>query len=118
MGDKVIGDKYVTGQAGAVGPGAQATNVTFQNAPQTTKLDLEKLAEELRKLREEMQQLAKDSEHQDEMEKVTAAEDAAKNGDESRVIETLKTVGAWTLGVAEKVGVTVAVAAIKSAFGI
>jgi hypothetical protein len=46
---------------------------------------------------------------------IAAAEQSAKAGNGPKTIELLKSAGTWTLGVAEKIGLDVATAAIKSA---
>ena len=46
---------------------------------------------------------------------VADAEDAAAKGDGTATLRHLKAAGQWTLGIAEKIGVAVAVEAIKRA---
>ena len=46
---------------------------------------------------------------------VVAAQKAAAKGDGQTVLQHLKAAGKWTLGVAEKIGVAVAMEAIKRA---
>ena len=118
-GDKVGRDKYSIGQAGAVGSGAQAKNINFYNTPITaeTDIDLKQLAEELKKLRKEMKRIASDASHDAAIGKIATAEEAAKNSEQSKVLETLGSVGEWALGIAEKIAIPLATAVIKSALG-
>jgi len=46
---------------------------------------------------------------------VADAEDAAAKGDGPAVLQYLKSAGKWTLGIAEKIGVALAVEALKRA---
>jgi hypothetical protein len=46
---------------------------------------------------------------------VAEAEEAAIKGDAPTLLRHLKAVGKWTLGIAEKIGVSVATEAIKRA---
>jgi len=106
-------DTYnISGQAGAVGPGAHAHDMTFQQN-QAGGLDLPKLAEELGRLRKAMKDSATGTPEQDKA--VADAEDAATKGDEPTTLRYLKSAGTWTLGFAQKIGVGLAVEAIKKA---
>ncbi len=109
-------DVYKVGQAGAVGPGAQANNITFQNSSDTNEsiIEMAKLAEELKKLREQMELLSNHSEHVEEIEKIKAAENAANDGDKSKALQTLQHIGTWVLNIAEDIGASLVIAAIKS----
>jgi hypothetical protein len=79
-------------------------------------LDLTKLAEELARLRTAMKQEAGGAdEHDEAIGAVAAAGKAAGQGDGPAALRHLKTASKWTLGVAEKIGVAVAVEAIKKA---
>lgn len=109
-------DVYKVGQAGAVGPGAQANNISFQNAPNTNgnAVELAKLAEEIRKLREQMELLSSSADHVYEIEKVKEAEKAATDGDKSKALQILEHIGTWAFAIAEDIGVPLVIAAIKS----
>jgi len=106
-------DTYnIPGQAGAVGPGAQARNNTFQQIQAGT--DLPKLAEELGRLHAAMKGEATGTREQDkEVVAVADAEEAALTGNGSAALQYLKRAGEWTLGIAEKIGVALAVEALK-----
>lgn len=118
-GDIVMGDKYEIGQAGAVGPGAHAHDMTFNQIWNQVggDIDLPHLAEELVALRQEMKKEATEPEHDIAIGAIATAEQMAKTGDGPKTLATLKTAGKWALGVAEKIGVGLAVAAIKSSLG-
>lgn len=105
----------VHGQAGAVGDNAHAHNMTFQQVQNQGPLDLPRLADELKRLRTSMKE-ANDKDDQDEaIGAVAAAEKAAVKGDGQTALQHLKTAGTWALGIAEKIGVSVAAEAIKRA---
>lgn len=108
-------DTYnIRGQAGAVGPGAQAHNNTFQQIQ--ADIDLPKLANELGRLRAAIKSESTETPEQDEaIGAVAGAEKAATRGDAPAVLQYLKSAGEWTLGIAEKIGVPVAVEILKRA---
>jgi hypothetical protein len=108
-------DTYnIPGQAGAVGPGAQAHDNTFQQIQ--SGIDLPKLAEELGRLRAAMKGEATGTREQDTaIGAVAEAEAAAAKGDASNALQYLKSAGGWALKIAEKIGVAVATEALKQA---
>lgn len=115
----IMGDTYkVTGQA-VVGPHAQARDVVFnQGDSQIGKsVNLSELADELSKLRQVMSQEATETEQYISVGDIAKAEQAAKEKNPSKVIESLKTAGEWALNVATKIGVTLASEAIKQSMG-
>jgi DNA segregation ATPase FtsK/SpoIIIE-like protein len=114
-----MGDKYEAGQVGAQGPYAHAHDMTFNQIWNQAKgnIDLPNLSKELKSLREELQKSAKNAEDFAEIGAVADAEIEAQKGDGPKALSALAKVGKWTLGVAEKIGVGVATAAIKAACG-
>ncbi len=118
----IMGDQFnVSGQAGAVGPNAQAYDMTFnQIGSQIEKsVDLMQLANELSQLRQEMMKASKDDvEHIIAIGDVAKAEQAAKAKDSAKVAESLKSAGKWTLDIASKIAVPVAIEALKLAIDI
>ena len=106
-------DTYnIPGQAGAVGPGAHTEKNTFQQIQGG--IDLPKLAEELGRLRAAMKGETTGTREQDKAIGVVAdAEEAATKGDGPAALQYLKSAGKWTLGIAEKIGVDLAVEALK-----
>lgn len=119
-GDVHMGDKYSVGQAGAIGPGAHAHDMTFQQIwnQSADSIDLQTLASELSLLAEAMREDASDPEDQIAIGNISAAQKAATTGDGPKAIEYLKNAGQWALQAAQKIGVDVAVAAIKSSLGL
>ncbi len=57
------------------------------------------------------------AEQAEAIDKVAEAERAAGQGDGPTVLAHLKAAGKWTLGIAERVGVPVAVEVLKRAIG-
>jgi hypothetical protein len=114
-------DTYnVSGQAGAIGPNVHAHDMTFTQikTQDGETIDLPKLAQQLSMLRAKMKEQAVDSEHDEAVGAVAAAETAAKKGDGSKAMEALAKAGKWALDVATQIGVGLAVEAIKSAMGV
>ncbi len=106
---------YNVGQAGAVGPHAHAHDMTFQQN-QAGGIDLPKLTEELGRLREAMKGEATGTPEQDKaIGAVADAKEAATRGDGPAALRYLKSAGTWTLGIAEKIGVSLATEALKKA---
>ena len=110
------GDTYsISGQAGAVGPGAHSHDNTFQQI-RGGGLDLPKLAEELERLRNAMKGETTGTREEDKaIGAVADAEEAATKDDGSAVFGYLKGAGIWGLKIAEKIGVSLATEALKKA---
>ena len=117
----IMGDKYTTGQAGAVGPHSSAHDISFNqvwNQVEST-IDLPALADELEQVRIEMRRVAGGEPEQDlSVAEIAQAEISAKSGNGPSVMEHLRNAGKWALDVAKSVGAEVVVAAIKSATGL
>ncbi|MCP3717061.1 hypothetical protein [Paraburkholderia sp. CNPSo 3281] len=113
-----MGDKFVAKQAGAMGPNARADHNVFQqvNADHAD-IDLNALAADLARLRTAMKSEDTSADNDEAIGQVASAEKAAKNGDKQGAIEHLKEAGAWAFEVAKKIGVEVAVSALKRALG-
>jgi hypothetical protein len=95
-GDVNIGDEFnVSGQAGSVGPNAHIHDITVhQIVSQLDKLtDFGQLANELVILRKAMTHEATENLHYIAVGEVAKAEEAAKNKDPSKVVESLKAAG-------------------------
>jgi uncharacterized protein YjbI with pentapeptide repeats len=97
----------------------QARDINYQQLwnQAGSSIDLPALAEELGRLRATMRQEASEPEHDEELGAVASAEKAAKQSDGPRALEYLKAAGKWTLGIAEKIGTELAVAAMKKTMG-
>ena len=115
-----MGDKYEAGQVGAQGPGAHAQNMNFNQvlSKNVNEVDLSKLVGELERLRAELVVKAKTPEHFAEIGSIASAEMEAQKGDGDKAVETLSKAGKWSLGVAEKIGLGLATAVIKTALGL
>lgn len=114
--EQIMGDKYnVSGQAGAVGSNAHAHDMTFnQLGSQIEKsVDLMQLANELSKLRQAMMKESTEVEHSIAVGEIAKAEQAAQSKDSSKIAEHLKSAGKWALDIASKIGVPIAVEALK-----
>jgi uncharacterized protein YjbI with pentapeptide repeats len=109
-------DTYnIHGQASAVGKNAHAHDMTFEQAWNQSNIDLPKLAKELEQLRSAMKEATGKDDQDEAIGTVAAAEKAAIKGDGPTTLQYLKNAGKWTLGIAEKIGVSVAVEVIKRA---
>jgi len=111
------GDTYNVGQGVGVGRNVRMNNTTVNQAQGTETLDLPALADQLAKLRAEMKKQATEPDHDVSVGAIAAAESAAKNGDEKSVLDHLKNAGQWAMEIGLKVGVPVAIEAIKKASG-
>jgi hypothetical protein len=117
---EVMRDKYIIeGQAGAVGPGAHAHDINFQQIWKQLEhsIDLANLAEELSRLRKEMKNEAVEPEHDIAVSEIAKAEQASRSGNGAKAIEHLKSAGNWALDAATKIGTTVAAEVIKKSMG-
>jgi len=115
IGEMTMGDTYNVAQAGAVGPGAHAHDMAFNQVwtePEAA-TDIPKLAMELFQLRHEMRKIAVEPEHDIAVSEIAKAEEAAKAGDGSKTVAHLKSAGKWAFDVATKIGTSLAVEAIK-----
>jgi hypothetical protein len=118
QGENSMGDIYNAGQAGAMGPGAHAHDMTFQQlwTAKGHQIDLAELSSELKRLVPELKTTAMSPEHQIAIGNVEAAAQSAAQNEGPRTLEYLKNAGTWVLGVAEKVGVGLTVSVLKSLF--
>lgn len=116
-----MGDKYVTkGQIGAVGPNAHVHDINFNQIWQQegNSINLEKLAGELSQLREHLRGNVAQPEHDVAIGAIANAEVAALEGNGPETMSWLSKSGKWALDAATKIGVGVAMAAIKSSLGV
>jgi hypothetical protein len=113
------GDSYnISGQAGAVGPGSQAANNTFnQVVGQMSPDEFGSLAVELGRLRSSMRSAASTPEEDMAVAEIARAEVAANSGDTAEMGDALSKAGKWALATANSLGVGLAVAALKAAIG-
>jgi hypothetical protein len=113
-------DTYITGQAGAVGPGASAAGTSFAASWNQvgSAINLRQAAVELRALRDALRSGESSADHDEAIGAVASAEKAALAGDGPGMLEHLKRAGKWALDCATSIGTRVAAAAIKSAVGL
>ena len=119
LGDKIMRDQYKNNQGVTMGPNGRVSNIKFNqivNDPET-KVDFSNLAEELALLRKEMQSNALTAEELVEVSEIAKAELEAKDGKYDNALEALSKTGKWSLSVGERIGVGVAISAIKAACG-
>ena len=117
---KKDGDTFNIGQAGAVGPNSKADHVHMTQGSNQNydELDLNALGKDLEILRLELKKLAQTSENDKAIGAIAAAEIEIKRGDRSKAKEYLKQAGIWTFDVATKLGVGLAIVALKTALGL
>ncbi len=120
------GNTYVTnnsynvsgGNVGAMGENAHASHFQQTAAQIADKMDLAALTPELQRLQEALKHEAVDGEHYVSLAAVTKAREAAEAGDSSAAVGHLVKAGGWALSIAEKIGVGLAVLAIKGGIGL
>jgi len=92
----IMGDKYnISGQAGAVGPGAHAENIQFQQIWNNVQnnIDLPSLIEDLVKLKKQLKEEAETSEQLQAVTDVASAEKEAIAGNGPNSLKYLKKAG-------------------------
>lgn len=120
LGEVHMGDRYSAGQVGAMGPGAHAHDMTFNQiwAGASAEIDLAQLAAELTVLRNALVKQATEPEQYVAIGEIAAAEAAAQKADGPKALEHLRKAGAWAWDAGSKVGVGVAIAAAKTALNL
>lgn len=116
-----MGDQYnIQGQTGAVGPGAHAHDLNFNQLwnQYSSEIDVAKLADELYQVRQAMKKESETLEHDTAVGEIAAAETAAKDNDGPKALEHLKKAGKWAFSVAENIGTTIAAEVLKKAIGL
>jgi len=101
----------------ALGNRSKALNSGTVKASQNGDSNLSDLAKELATLRIAMRNTGELAEHDQSIGRIADAEVAATQGNHSKVRSNLKKAGSWALDTAQKIGVSVAEAAIKKAMG-
>jgi hypothetical protein len=105
--------KITGGNQGAVGDESVAHDFTQVSNQTLGSIDMTALATELSRLRAEARKDAVEPDHDIAVSELAKAEQAAKEGQASAVMQHLKSAGSWALDVATKIGTSVAVEAIK-----
>lgn len=114
-------DKYIVGQAGAVGPKSMAIGQTFNQiwVQSADDIDLSALADQLARLRTEMRTASGGTPEEDvAIAELAQAEVAAKKGDGPSVMAHLAQVGKFALDVAKQIGIEIAARAISASMGL
>jgi hypothetical protein len=118
-GVRVMGDQYnISGQAGAVGPGAKAEANTFNQIPINQDIDMRALAKELEQLSEYLAADARDPEKEEDIATVVLAKKAAQRGDKGKALELLSSGGKWMIDAATQVGASLVAAIIQKQMGL
>jgi serine/threonine protein kinase len=101
IGSMHVGDSYSAGQAGAMGPAANASDMSFHQAwsAQLEGSNLAALARGLSLLRRAMREIATEPQHDMATAEIALAETAASQGDGPKVLEYLQKAGHWALAV-------------------
>lgn len=106
------------GPGSVIVSGGSTGDISLQQTWTESNVDLSALAAEFERLRRNLRAEGDTADHDLAVGQIAAAESAAKEGDQAGVLAALKSTGKWVLGVAEKIGVGLAVQAIKSATGL
>lgn len=118
-----MGDNFSNSNinAGQVGSGGRATGTSFgtvNQQPAENDAATGELVRQLELLVAAMKTEAKSPEADVAQENVENAVAAARAGKNSHVAAYLKSGGTWALGIAEKIGVSLAASTIKSSLGL
>lgn len=105
----VTGSTIVTGSVGG-----NITNV-MNEAKSANEFDFVRLAQELLILREALQKEADTDEKMIAIGNITQAKQSADKKDFSETLKYLSGIGKWALSIAEKIGIPLALEAIKKA---
>ena len=111
----ISGDHISAERIGTAGRNTRVRDVSVTSA--NNPLDLEALANELFELQEQLKANASEPEHYSAIGEVGQAERAARDGDESKALQHLTSIGKWGLGVATGIGTQLAVAMAKANIG-
>jgi len=113
---KMTGKYIITnGQVGVMGNNAKVDGGIHFNTDMENTVNLESLAVELNKLRELMKVESKDAEQDAIIGVVAKAEMSAMKGNQKETISVLKEAGKWSFALAQRLGLNVAMKAIKLA---
>lgn len=103
---------------GPVGVAGHNVDARGSRVDQAQTIDLSALANDLEKLREAMTEAANTVDKQNAVGQIVMAEQSARNGEGPRAENHLRAAGTWALDVAKKIGVPLAVAALKRTLGL
>lgn len=120
-GELTMGDTYIAGQAGAIGPNSHAHDMTFFNLiweQSKSNIDLNQLAQELNELRLNLKEKSGTVEQDATVGEIASAEMAAKSSDGPTLMKHLSRAGKWAFDVATEIGVVLAAETIKKSLGL
>lgn len=106
------------GAGSVIVSGGSTGDITLQQTWANSDVDLVALAAEFEQLRRGLREESETADRDVAVGQIAAAESAAQKGDQAGVMAALRSTGKWVLSVAEKIGVGLAVQAIKSATGL
>jgi hypothetical protein len=114
-----MGDQYIVDQAGAVGPNATASGITFNqlNNSLPTNTNFDQLANELNDLRLLLLTKASNADHYKAIGYVAKAEEGAKEKNGNKVAKSLLSAGKWVLDAAKEIATEVLGEVIKKQIG-
>jgi len=118
-GDQIRIDKL--GQAASVGSHNIVTDTHMEQANTESALagvDMSALAEQLDILTTKLKAAATEPDQYTALAEVSQAAKSAKEKDREGTLQHLKKAGGWVLGIAQSVGVELAVGALKAAIGL
>jgi hypothetical protein len=122
QGDQIMaeGDVYRVrdSKVGVVGPHASVGEINFNKSWQGADLNIDSLTEQLSSLLQALKEQAESPEELEQVVSVSRAKAAAESGDGPKALQYLAATGRWVLSVAEKIGVGVATAALRTALGV
>jgi hypothetical protein len=110
-------DSFHVGQAGAVGPGAKASNPVLHQVVNLADVNLESLAKELRDLADHLRKEVKTPEDHETLGTVVAAQMAAEQGDGPKATAYLARILPAVWDTCGKLGIGVAIRAIAQTLG-
>jgi hypothetical protein len=109
-----VGDTFNVQSGSIVGKGISVSDSVFTNSH----FDYSQLTKELGILFQEIKNEAEDPQHFIEVAAIAEAEEAAKKNDGPGLKRALMKTGKWTLGTAEKIGVSLLSGVLKTTLGL
>jgi hypothetical protein len=112
-----MGDSYTIGQAGAAGPGANASRMTFTHTTGQQAVDLQELSKELASLADQLRKEVKTPADLETLGTVAAAQMAAEQGDGPKATEYLSKILPTVWDTCGKLSIGVGIRALAKALG-
>jgi NTP pyrophosphatase (non-canonical NTP hydrolase) len=119
ISELIFGDKHVSGDSITQSSGHQTVKAKFEDLSQDIEpnIDMKQLSQELSQLRARIEESAEDPERNNAREQVSIAEEAARQGNGSKVLSALNAAGKMAKDLAVGIGSGLAVEVIKKANG-